>query len=76
MDALFVILTLSVLINILLLRWGVYEHRSRRQWQQEAIILQRALRDGNLSARAPVWGMGFWMLLGFVLIVGLIAALA
>lgn len=36
-------LACSLLFNLLTLRWALREHSARRQWEQEALALQRAL---------------------------------
>jgi hypothetical protein len=61
MDTLFVFLIFSILTNFLLFRWGVHEYRARRQWQQEAVVLERALRNGNSKHPTQIWGLGFWI---------------
>ncbi len=45
METIFLLLVFSLFLNLLLFRWGWNERRDRRVWQQEATVLQRALRD-------------------------------
>ena len=75
MDVLFVILTFSILINLLLFRWGIREHRSRRQWQQEAVVLQRALRHDKTDIPFRIWGLGLWILAGFLLVMVVLSSI-
>jgi hypothetical protein len=73
METIILLLTFSLLLNLLLFRWGWSERRDRRVWQQEATVLQRALRDHAGDTRitgkgslAPLFVLG-GLLLTFTL---------
>jgi hypothetical protein len=75
METLFLLLVLSLLLNLFLIRWGWSERRDRRVWQQEATVLQRALRDHTTGSGiiekgsiAPLLVLG-GMLVTFTLLV-------
>ena len=75
METLFLLLVLSLLLNLFLVRWGWGERRDRRVWQQEATVLQRALRDhtrdrgiAGKGSLAPLLVLG-GMLVTFTLMV-------
>ncbi len=40
METIILLLTFSLLLNLLLFRWGWSERRDRRVWQQEATVLR------------------------------------
>jgi hypothetical protein len=64
-ETLFVLLTTSLFLNLMLFRWGIRERSARKMWQQEASALQHALRHPNhplpfhlRSANAGIWLVG------------------
>jgi uncharacterized membrane protein len=46
-------LVLSILLNVITLRWAFREYLHRRHWQEEATALQHALRSFNQDDREP-----------------------
>ncbi len=67
-------LSISILINILSLRWAYREHIARRRYQQETQILRQTLRGNHPNNQGPAAGLdrmlGWLMLL--ILLVGLL----
>jgi len=67
MDTVTPILLFSLLINLLLLRWAFSEYRNRRDWQQEAAMLEKALRTVNADpASRPRNGLTMIWVLGII----------
>lgn len=68
-------LVISILTNLLLFRWAVNERTNRRQWQQEAIALQHALRRKESPNALPGAGWGLWLAAGLLVAIGFLAIL-
>jgi hypothetical protein len=63
-------LGISILINILTLRWAYREHAARRSYQQETKILRQALRGVHPDNRSRADGFDHviaWLLAGVFL---------
>jgi hypothetical protein len=46
-------LMLSILLNVITLRWAFREYLHRRHWQEEATALQHALRSFKQDSKEP-----------------------
>lgn len=67
MDAVLLPLGVSVLLNVLLFRWALREHRRRRRFEEENRALERALRRLTTPTAHPApvaaslaW-VGWWL---------------
>lgn len=63
-------LGISILINILTLRWAYREHTARKSYQQETRILRQALRGVHPDRRSRTEGIDVliaWMTVGLFL---------
>lgn len=62
MEQIALLLFVSVIFNVLFLRWALQEHALRRQWQKEATALQRALRSLNDGQSSNAQGGINWII--------------
>jgi hypothetical protein len=69
METMALILVLSILLNVLTLRWALHEYAIRRQWQQDATALQHTLR--NMSGGSQIHSISTGLVTA-VLITGLL----
>jgi hypothetical protein len=63
-------LGISILINILTLRWAYREHIARRLYQQETQVLRQALRGIHPDSRSRTAGFDqiiAWLMVGLFL---------
>lgn len=63
--ALTLTLSISILVNIFILRWAYREHVAKRRYQQETHVLRQALRGIHLDNKSPA--MGFDRLIGLLI---------
>lgn len=77
-ETLFLLLTTSLMLNVLLFRWGARERGERRKWQQEASALQHALRHPRDPLPLHLRGanLGFWLVGGLIFFLSLLAILS
>ncbi len=71
MDAVMFPLGVSVLLNMLLFRWALHEHRQRRRFEEENRVLERALRRlttpaATRTTTASVSWLGWWLVAALV----------
>jgi len=58
-------LSISIIINLLTLRWAYREHAARRRYQQETRILRQVLQGVHPDRKNPVVWINyliFWLL--------------
>ncbi len=67
-------LVVSILLNVITLRWAFREYLHRRRWQEEATALQHALRSFNQDSNGPSAASAIlgWLFTG-LLFIGLAA---
>jgi hypothetical protein len=64
-------LSISILINILTLRWAYREHAARKRYQQETQILRHALQGIRMDSPYPMVGFDrliVWLVIAIVLL--------
>ena len=64
-------LSISILVNILTLRWAYREHIARKRFQQETRVLQQALRGVHVDRRIQTAGLDrliIWLILAAFLL--------
>lgn len=63
-------LVLSILLNVVTLRWALREYSHRRHWQEEATALQQALRSFQRDSKEPSAASALlsWLFTGLIFI--------
>jgi hypothetical protein len=64
-------LSISILVNILTLRWAYREYIARKRFQQETRVLQQALRGVHADRRMQTAGLDrliIWLILAAFLL--------
>lgn len=71
MEALLLILVLSVLFNLMLFAWGARERQQRQELQEDVVVLARALQTARSDDHSQQGGIGCMMtfILGFFFLI-------